>query len=127
MVDVLNIFQKCFKLFLNKKRDPIVFDALFVQLPIKEDSILEEKDCKKYALMALSSSCFEVNLILLTKVVPFHIQVFIVQVRVFCIEKSILSVSLRFSKLWRSGIALVRHKCLCKMAKQAMLKWYNGS
>lgn len=59
-------------------------------LLVKFDLILEKKGCKRDALVVHSIGHFKTIFALSTKQVVFYIQVFIVQIAVFSLEKFVL-------------------------------------
>lgn len=65
--------EESFKLFLTWRYGSVTCDPIFVLLPIDEDLFFEKKGCKRYALIALNFSCFEIVFILLIKIVTFYI------------------------------------------------------
>ena len=99
-----------------------MFGPVFVMLPIKKDSILEKGDGKSYALMALGSSRFKIVLLLLTKVVAFHVQVSIVQIRIPCLKRPIQSILLWLTGLWWNGIPTILFVCLCELLEQVLIR-----
>lgn len=66
-----------------------MFDLVFVLFLVKKDFIIKEKDCKKYIFLAIGFSYFKIFFILLAKIITFHIQVFIILIRIFYFMKPI--------------------------------------
>lgn len=62
-----------FKLFLTWGYNSIIFDPIFMLLPVKKDSIFEKKSYKKYVHIIFYSNYFEMVFILLTKVIILYI------------------------------------------------------
>lgn len=80
--------QKNLKFVSKKRNNSIVFDLGLVLLPTKV-GLVSKKKLQKDALVALGFSSIEMIFKLLTKIIKFHVQVFIVQVRIFGLEKPI--------------------------------------
>lgn len=84
------ILEKSLKFISNKKNYIVAFNLSFVLLSVKVNPILEKQDYKKDALVAYGTSHIKIILILLTNVIVFYIQAFIVQVEVFSFKRSIV-------------------------------------
>lgn len=73
-----NSFLKKLSICIKKRISPILFNLGLVLLPIKINSILKKQSCKKYTLIVFVSSSLEIVFLLLTKIIEFYMQVFIV-------------------------------------------------
>lgn len=71
-------YQKDLKFVLKEKSNPITFDWGLILLLIEVNLILKKQNCKKYIFMAFDSSSLKIGLILLTKIILFYTQIYIV-------------------------------------------------
>lgn len=79
IVDFLRLFfEKGLKFVPDKRGGPIILDLGFILLPAESGSFPEKRGYKSDAFINSSSSNFEIILPLLTKLITFHGQVFIV-------------------------------------------------
>lgn len=75
--------EKSLEFVLNKGGNIIVFNLGFMLLLVDVNPITKKQGYKKDILIAYSIGSVKIVLTLITKVVALHIQVLIVQVRVF--------------------------------------------
>lgn len=80
--------EKNFKFISSRENSIITFNLSFVLLLVKVDLILKKKSCKENVFMACSTSCVKIIFTLLTKIIAFYIQAFILQVEIFDFEKA---------------------------------------
>ena len=64
--------KKCFEFVLSKGSNPVPLNLSLVLLPAEIDPILEEKSCKKHALVARGTGRVKIVFTLLTEVVILH-------------------------------------------------------
>lgn len=83
------LLEKGLKFVLGERGGFVLFFSCLVLLPLKVDPISKEQSCKRDAFKAHGPSCFKMVLALLTEVITFHVQVSIVVVGVFSLERSI--------------------------------------
>lgn len=84
------LLEKDFKLIVNKKNNTIIFNSSFILLLIEVDFVLEKQSYKKDTFMITSIRHVKIVLILVIKIIAFHILALIIQVRVLGYKKSIL-------------------------------------
>lgn len=70
--------KEYFKFVLFKRSKLFLFNPSLMLLLAKVDLILEEQSYKKDTLEFGNTGCIEIALALLTKIIIFHIQAFIV-------------------------------------------------
>lgn len=81
--------KKGLKLVPCKRGNPVSFDLSLILLLTEIDPFSKEQGCKKYAFVALRTNCLEIVLALVTEIIAFHMQVFIIQVRVPSLEEPV--------------------------------------
>lgn len=84
------LIKKSLKFVPNRREGTIAFNLSFVLLLAKVDPIPEEQDCKRDVLVARGTGCIKIVFALLTEVIIFYMQVFLVQIRVPGLKNSIL-------------------------------------
>lgn len=81
--------KKDFEFFSSSRNSIVALHLSFVLIPAKADSILKKQSCKKDAFKAYSISYIEIILVLLIEIVTLYIQVPIIEIRVFSLERAI--------------------------------------
>lgn len=72
------LLEKNLKFILYKGDNIVIFNLDLVLLLTEVNSIQEEQDCKKNALVTYDTSCIKIILVLLIKIVSFYMQALIV-------------------------------------------------
>lgn len=85
------MLKKNLKFVLNRGDDTITFNLCFILLIMEVDLIAEKQSNKKIAFRVRGISYIEIILELLTKIVTFYMQVFIIQVGIPGLIKVIVS------------------------------------
>lgn len=84
--------EKYLKLVLCEGSNLVLLDPNLILLLTKVDLFSKKKDRKKHTFVVFYTNYLELILTLLTKVVIFYKKVFIIQFRVFSLERPVCSV-----------------------------------
>ena len=76
----MTLLKESFEFVLCESSNPVLLNLNLVLLSAEVNLILEEQNCKRDALVACGIGCIEIIFTMLTKVVTFYIQAFIIQV-----------------------------------------------
>lgn len=102
--------EKDFKFFLIWEYSVIIFDLVLVLLLIKEDSIIEKRSYKRYMFVALSFCYPKMVRVLMTEVVAFYMQVFIILALIPYFKVFVQDIISKILDLQRSKILINVHE-----------------
>lgn len=88
------LLDKSFKFVSNREKNILVFYLTLILLLVEIDPILEKQSFKKDVFITCGNSYIKIIFALLVKFIAFYMQVFIIQVRIFSLEKTIMRCSI---------------------------------